>query len=261
MSLTSRLRFWRRSEPPWRLAPFRVEPDAVADDLARSELGRLFAAHEGRSVHKWTQYLPAYEEQFAPYRDGFPLPDGSRRPLRMLEIGVSYGGSLQLWRRWFGPDAVIFGIDVDPAVLTTPDPELNIRIGSQADPAFLRDVVQEMGGVDIVLDDGSHIAEHQRASFDTLFPLLTDGGLYAVEDLHSSYWPEFGGAYGRGSSFIEATKQLLDDMHGWYHDGGDKLGVSARTTIPKMTMYDSVVFIAKATRTAPRTTAVGARTF
>ena len=48
-----------------------------------------------------------------------------------------------------------------------------VRIGSQADPAFLNSVVAEMGGIDVLIDDGGHMASHQRASFDFLFPRLT----------------------------------------------------------------------------------------
>jgi hypothetical protein len=50
-----------------------------------------------------------------------------------------------------------------------------------------------MGGIDVVIDDGSHVAEHQKISFDVLFPLVSDDGLYLCEDLHTSYWKEFQG--------------------------------------------------------------------
>lgn len=135
--------------------------DAMAAGHDRTELGKAFFEHSGRSIFKWTHYLPAYDEQFGRFLEGFTEPDGSRRPLRMLEIGVLHGGSLQLWREYLGPEAIIFGIDVNPAVLAIDDPDLHVKIGSQDDPAFLRRVVAEMGGVDIVLDDGSHIAKHQ----------------------------------------------------------------------------------------------------
>ena len=236
-----------------------TKEEARAAGGARTELGALFFAQRGRSVFKWTHYLPAYDEQFAPFRTGFPLPDGTQRPLRLLEIGVLDGGSLRLWRDYFGPDAVIAGVDIDPRVAAIDDLDLMVRIGSQADPAFLREVVREMGGVDIVLDDGSHVAKHQRASFDTLFPLLSDGGLYAVEDLHTSYWADYGGGYRRDSAFIEVVKALIDDMHAWYHRQGDKVGASAATTIPKITIYDSIAFIAKTARQRPTVVRFGER--
>ena len=109
----------------------------------------------------------------------------------MLEIGVFMGGSLALWRKFLGPDAVIFGIDINPSCIAFDGQFACVRIGSQDDPQFLRSIVAEMGGIDVVLDDGSHIASHQRASFDLLFPLLSDGGHYIVEDMHTAYWRSF----------------------------------------------------------------------
>ena len=135
----------------------------------------LFLRHEGRLVHKWLHCGRAYDRMLGEYRTGFPN-SGTRRPVRFLEIGVSHGGSLELWREYLGEDAVIFGIDIDPRCAEVGRDDLHVRIGSQADEAFLRSVVKEMGGVDIVLDDGSHIASHQRTSFDVLFPLLTARG-------------------------------------------------------------------------------------
>jgi Methyltransferase domain len=235
--------------------------EVAAGDTGLTALGRVFLAHRGRYIFKWTHYIPAYDEQFGPFRKGFPLPDGSFRPLRMLEIGVLHGGSLQLWREFFGPDAVIYGIDINPDVAAVDDPDLEVRIGSQDDPDFLRKVVSEMGGVDIVLDDGSHIAKHQRVSFETLFPLLSDGGIYAVEDLHTSYWYNFGGRHGHGKSFIELTKALVDDMHAWYHSKGESLPVSASRNIPKITIYDSIAFIQKARHGRPSSVRFGEQAY
>ncbi len=84
----------------------------------------------------------------------------------MLEIGVSKGGSLALWRKALGDRATIFGIDIDPKCAEFDGKFAKVRIGSQADASFLKSVVDEMGGVDLVLDDGSHVASHQRASFE-----------------------------------------------------------------------------------------------
>ncbi|MEP6855506.1 MAG: hypothetical protein ABJA33_08565, partial [Pedococcus sp.] len=135
--------------------------------------GRIHDAadrHSGRLLHKWRHYLDVYERELTPYREGFATPGSPTRPLRFLEIGVSEGGSQQFWRSWFGSEAVIFGVDIDPSCADLVDPAVStVRIGSQADPEFLRRVVEEMGGLDLVLDDGSHIAAHQKASFETLW--------------------------------------------------------------------------------------------
>lgn len=139
---------------------------------------------------------------------------------------------------------MIFGIDINPDCAAYCDPPNQVRIGSQADPSFLKGVVAEMGGLDVVLDDGSHVAEHQRASFQTLFPLLSDGGLYVIEDLHTSYWPiEYNGGYRRSGTAIELLKDVVDDMHHWYH--GRKPRTAAGGDVAAVHFYDSVTVIEK----------------
>ena len=83
--------------PEFDRAAARIEALASGGDFSR-----LFWTHTGRSVHKWPHYFAIYDACFAPYRKGFPLPDGTTRPLKFLEIGVNQGGSLQIWRKFFG---------------------------------------------------------------------------------------------------------------------------------------------------------------
>lgn len=204
-------------------------------------LERLFWSNDGPVVHKWPHYFPIYERHFGPFRD---------RPVRFLEIGVSKGGSLDLWRRYFGADAVIFGIDIDPACAAFDGRSAQVRIGSQDDPAFLEAVVAEMGGLDLVLDDGSHDSIHIRASLDVLFPYLAEGGVYMIEDLHAAYWPEFSGGYGRASSFMESAKTLIDDLHHWHHHRGQKIAAT-RDALTGLHIYDSIVVLDKARPAMP----------
>lgn len=113
-----------------------------------------------------------------------------------------------------------------------------------------------MGGVDVVLDDGSHVAGHQRVSFETLFPLLNAGGLYIIEDMHTSYWPgSYGGGYRRPGTAIELCKDVVDDMHGWYHDSKGKR--VARQEVGAVHFYDSVAVIEKVEHGPPRHVKIG----
>jgi hypothetical protein len=137
---------------------------------------------------------------------------------RSICSNVAQGGSLSLWRRYFGPEALLFGIDIDDRCRQFDKRDAHVRIGSQDDPAFLRSVVSEMGGVDVVLDDGSHMASHQLTSFQVLFPLLNEGGVYICEDLHAAYSPALDGGYRRSGTFIEVAKQIVDDIHADFHD-------------------------------------------
>jgi hypothetical protein len=231
-----------------------VEDLVPTDEIPanRGPFADLFFAHDGLQAMKWVHYLTVYDRLFGPLAKGFTPPGGAPRPLRFLEIGVSKGGSLQLWRRFFGSDAVIYGVDIDPHCAAVAGPDRQVRIGSQADPAFLRSVVEEMGGIDVVLDDGSHVASHQRASFDTLFPLLSMGGLYVVEDTHTSYWIKHGGGLRRPGAFVETAKSLVDGMHKWYFRApvGRRARI-AQTEITSIQFYDSIVVIEKGEHRRP----------
>ncbi len=179
------------------------------------ELEKIFYAHDGRIAHKWHHYLAIYDQYFQSLRDNL-----GRAP-RVLELGVSGGGSLQLWRKYFGRDACIVGVDIDTACTDRADPGSFVVIGDQADPAVLAAAIAKLGGgLDLVIDDGSHLGRHQIASFEYLYPRLSAYGLYACEDIHCCYSPEHEGGYRRDGTFVEYAKGLADRLHAW-HLGGE----------------------------------------
>ena len=151
--------------------------------------------------HKWLHYFEVYDTLFAAVRS---------RPIRMLEIGVYQGGSLRMWRKVLRPESVIVGIDIEPscANFDSPGERIHVRIGDQADPAFLAAVASEFGPFDVILDDGSHICSHMIASFGHLFlSALAPRGLYIVEDTHTNFWQEY---RDRPYSFVDL---LLTNFH------------------------------------------------
>lgn len=222
--------FYRKLKPSRGVTPFNLSPEAARAITPQSEIADLFYAHTGRPINKWTHYLAHYDRYFSRFKG---------TPVRMLEIGVFEGGSLELWRKYFGPQATIFGIDIDPACASKVDAPNQVRIGSQDDPAFVRSVVEEMGGVDLILDDGSHRGNHIITSFRALFPMLADGGLYVIEDMHDDYseWP--GTSRNQSLSFV---KRLIDDMHGQFH----RLPAQESPHIGGLHLFDSMAFIEKA---------------
>ncbi|MEM6482965.1 MAG: class I SAM-dependent methyltransferase, partial [Pseudomonadota bacterium] len=222
-------------------------PNVPQGAQERSGLEGIFWSHQGPIVHKWHHYLPIYERYFASWRN---------KPVRFLEIGVSKGGSLAMWRRYFGDEAVIFGVDIDPTCAAHNGVHGQVRIGSQDDRAFLRRVVDEMGGVDLVLDDGSHVSRHIRASLETVFPMLEDNGIYMIEDLHATYWTDHEGGYQTRGSFIDDLRQMYDDMHHWYHFEGQQIGATAGS-LAALHLYDSIAVLEKAKVAEPRHTQVG----
>ena len=232
-------RYKLKGVPWWR--DFLVAPTPEMAQTVGGKFGGLFFEHDGDVVNKWLHYLPIYDALVLPYA-------GS--DVRMLEIGVSKGGSLALWRKALGEKATIFGIDIDPKCAEFDGKFATVRIGSQDDAGFLKDVVREMGGVDIVLDDGSHVASHERASFETLFPLLSEGGLYIIEDVHTAYWPSFEGGLKRSGTAIEFMKKQIDEMHGHYLNKAR----NTETAIPpieSIQFFDSVIAVRKR-KQAPR---------
>lgn len=208
-----------------------------------------FYDNTGKDIFKWVHYLPIYEAHFARYVN---------RPLKMLEIGCLHGGSLQMWKRYFGPHVHIVGIDINPACADHAEDQIDVRIGSQDDTAFLAKVVEEFGTFDIVLDDGSHVCEHQIISFKALYPHVKDDGIYVVEDLHTNYWDEYGGGLRRPSTFIEHTKMLIDELNAYHSRGALEVSRFTNTTA-SIHFYDSMVFFQKSVQSARRDLIVGTR--
>jgi hypothetical protein len=159
---------------------------------------------QGKIVNKSEQYFPVYERYLSAWRN---------RPMVFIEVGVSQGGSLQMWRRFFGPMATIVGIDISPSAAKHGEHGINVRIGDQADSTFIQSVIDEFGVPDVVLDDGSHQMHHVTATFDYLYPRLSKNGLYIVEDTMTSYNPEFGGGLNNPASFVNLSKDLIDRLY------------------------------------------------
>jgi len=227
------------------LSEFLENLENVNQALYKGRCADIFFQNTGPGIFKWLHYLPIYDRLFQKY---------AGLPVKFLEIGVLSGGSMHMWRTYFGPLATIFGIDIDPDCLRYGGLAGEVRIGSQDDPEFLRAIVKEMGGVDIVLDDGSHVASHQRASFDVLFPLLSDGGLYVIEDLHTSYWPDYEGGLKRDGTALEFLKDKVDLMHEHYFTkGANNPGRIA--PIASIQFFDSIAAVEKRTQ-SPRRLAI-----
>ena len=190
-----------------------------------------FLTNDARQIWKWKHYFPIYERHFR---------DFVYKTVTFLEIGVAYGGSLQMWKRYFGPHATIIGIDILPECKACEEDQIAVRIGPQQDTAFLQTVIDEFGAPDIVLDDGSHVMSHMLETFEFLYPKLPKNGVYMVEDLHTAYWEEYGGGYHRAGSFIERSKDLIDELNAEYSRDQFPATEFTRTTLG-MHFYDSVV--------------------
>lgn len=198
-----------------------------------------FLTNDGRLIHKWKHYFPIYERHFR---------DFVYKPVTFIEIGCGRGGSLQMWKRYFGPHARIVGIDILPECKDFEEDQIEIRIGAQQDRQFLENVVAEFGAPDIVLDDGSHVMSHVIASFQFLYPRVAKNGVYMVEDLHTAYWEEYEGGLRKPTTFIELSKNLLDELNADHIRGALAPTEFTQTTL-SMHFYDSVAVFQKGVHT------------
>ena len=153
----------------------------------RGDLLRLGQFH---STDKYAHgFLPIYASHFARLR---------RKRIRILEIGIGGyadpdvgGASLRMWKGYF-PKAEIYGADIHPK-FGVAERRIRTLMVDQASPDSLRMLGAELGPMDIIIDDGSHVNAQVIQTFKILLPILTHGGLYCVEDTQTSYWPEYGG--------------------------------------------------------------------
>lgn len=190
-----------------------------------------FLNHQGRAIHKWKHYFPAYEQHFQRFVN---------RPCLIWEIGAGEGGSLQMWKRYLGPYAQIVGIDIKPGAAAFAEDQIAVRIGDQSDEGFLQSVLDEFGPPDIVLDDGSHVMSHVVRSFQYIYPRMSPSGVYMVEDLHTAYWDEYEGGVGRPGSFIELAKSLVDELNA-EHTNGQVPPTAFTSSTLSMHFYDSMI--------------------
>ena len=181
---------------------------------------------------KHSSYFQVYEDVFTKYRN---------KPIVFVEIGILDGGSLFMWRKFFGPSARIIGIDLNPDAKRWEAEGFEIFIGSQEDPAFWDTFFDSVGMVDVVLDDGGHSNSQQIVTAHKVLPHIRDGGMLAVEDMHTSYIRFYGNP--SKYSFINYCKKTIDQINSrssvlpWMRAQSSML----RETVYSCTFYESIV--------------------
>ena len=211
-------------------------------------LTRYFMMNTSRPIHKNVHYFPIYERHFAHYVN---------RPVVMFEIGTGQGGSAQMWKHYFGAFARIVSLDIRPEAAQYEDEQIKVRIGSQADPTFLAQVIEEFGPPDIVVDDGSHVMDDILGTFQFLYQRMSASGTYLVEDLHTAYWDEFGGGLRRKGTFIERCKDFIDELNADHTRGALPPTAMTASTL-SMHFYDSIVVFERGRYVDKRSIVTGA---
>ncbi|MGZ6314510.1 MAG: class I SAM-dependent methyltransferase [Candidatus Limnocylindrales bacterium] len=216
-----------------------------------NDLERFFAKNTGRKIHKWKHYFEIYDSHFARFRG---------TDVHVVEIGVAHGGSLRMWRDYFGPKSRVFGVDIEPNTKAFEEEGVRIIVGDQSDPAFLRSLIKEIPRIDILIDDGGHTMYQQEMTFRTLFPSVSPDGVYLCEDLHTSYWGDFGGGYKRDGTFIELAKSLVDQINAWHSHTPGLVVTDFTRSAHSLHFYDSVLVIEKRPIEPPEVVMTGSDT-
>jgi hypothetical protein len=133
---------------------------------------------DGRGIFKWEHYFEIYHRHFSRFVG---------QKVNVLEIGVSSGGSLEMWRSYFGEKSHIYGVDIEEACKAYESDHISVFIGDQADRAFWSTFKKSVEGVDIIIDDGGHTADQQQITLEETLPSLRAGGVYLCEDVHGFF--------------------------------------------------------------------------
>jgi hypothetical protein len=197
------------------------EVAAEAPDATRNPLRSYFDAyHEGPGIWKWIHYFDVYHRHFEKYRG---------KEVHILEIGIYSGGSLKMWRDYFGPRCHIYGVDIEGACKKYEGDQVKVFIGDQSDRSFWEDFKKQVPKLDIVVDDGGHFPHQQVPTLEALLPHLRPGGVFLCEDVQSSF------------------NELASYANGLVHDlNSDALlttdpGDSERRTVVKTTPFQAAI--------------------
>jgi len=201
-----------------------------------SSLIDFFENHPHRLIHKWMHYFEIYDRHFSQFRN---------KPLSLIEFGVSHGGSLQMWKHYFGPQATIYGVDIDPRCEHLGEENITIIMGDQEDRASLRGIKNSLPKFDIIIDDGGHSMTQQIYTFEEMYEHLNEGGIYLCEDMHTSYMHGYNGGCRTPGTFVEYTKKLIDQLNAWYSQQNDFVVDEFTRNTFAMHYYDSILVIEK----------------
>jgi 23S rRNA U2552 (ribose-2'-O)-methylase RlmE/FtsJ len=195
-----------------------------------------FYNNKDRPIHKWGHYFEIYEKHFNKFRN---------KKISLLEIGVGQGGSLQMWKNYFGENISIVGLDILPHCKDYEEPQIKIEIGSQYDTIVLDDLIAKYQNFDIIIDDGSHINDHVIFTFNHLFKHLNEDGVYLIEDVHTSYVESFGGGLRKKGSFVEFVKDMIDEVNMFSTDHHNAKYNYMTKYVNNINIYDSVIVFEK----------------
>lgn len=130
---------------------------------------------EGPGINKWLHYFDIYDRHFDKFRGG---------AVNVLEVGVYGGGSLTMWRDYFGNDARVWGVDINPWCKQCEAERIEVLIGDAGSDDFWKDTLPGLPPIDVFIDDGSHKSEEQIVAAGAVWHHMRPGGVMVIEDIH-----------------------------------------------------------------------------
>lgn len=192
---------YRNSPIDWQCVDWQSTVNNAPVQMCQNRMRHFFDNRtQGNGIWKWTHYFDIYDRHFNKFRG---------QEVHILEIGIYSGGSLEMWRDYFGPKAILYGVDIEAACRAYESDNVKIFIGDQADRMFWHEFRQKVPVLDIVIDDGGHQPQQQIVTLEELLPFLRSGGVYCCEDIHgksnefAAYIYNLGAKLNEMSSFRE----------------------------------------------------------
>jgi len=237
------------------------------DDIMKSETiaNQYYDSYEveAKAAAKPKHYIDLYNKYFDTLTD---------KELAILELGIFEGHSLEYFSRIF-PNARLFGVDINKCERVYSSDRVTMYQGSQNDKALYQRIMAEndIKTFDIIIDDCSHIGTLTLESFNILYPFLSLGGLYVIEDWGTGYWEKWPGGKkfnkgnhlkpkGRSPEYVRSKffgvrfeshqhgipgiiKQLVDEVA--MRDIARGLDINASPKIEYLHVYPGIVFMKK----------------
>lgn len=217
-------------------------------------LKKLHSRNKGKLSDKWEIFFKIYDREFQSLR---------HQSIKMLEIGIQNGGSLETWSKYFRNAKLIVGCDINPkcGALTYASPRIKVIVGDATTPETAARIDQLSPEYDLIIDDGSHVSKDIVNAFLHYFPRLKPGGIFCVEDTHTLYWSNFGGGLRNTENAKEFFKDLTDVInHEHWRDepsikeylsnrlGAGDVGFIEEGWVESVSFYNSMIVIRKAER-------------
>lgn len=196
----------------------------------------FYAREIGRGIWKWAHYFDIYHHHFSKFIG---------REAHVVEIGIYSGGSLEMWRDYFGPRSQIYGVDIAAECKVYENEYTKVFIGNQADRSFWKTFKERVPYIDVLIDDGGHTTEQQIVTLEEMLPHLRPGGVFLCEDVV--------GAYNGFSAYLQGLVSNLNATR--FEDVEDGVIPSEfQTWIKAVHFYPYVTVIEKADQPVQRFT-------